>query len=325
MLLPEEPAILDLRHAVRRWIAAHRPDGDVAVALSGGADSLALAAAAAAEARTVRALVVDHQLQSGSADVAEAAAERARALGCANAEVLPVDVNGSGGLEAAARQARYTALDRARGNRPVLLGHTLDDQAETVLLGLSRGSGGRSIWGMSEYESPWGRPFLEVRRAVTHQACEELRLSPHEDPHNASPDFVRVRLRTEVLPLLEEVLGGGVAGALARTGEQLREEGAVLDAVAADAGSEAVVDREIDAVVLALSAPPVRRRVLRGWLLAAGARGLGNRQLRAVDDLVARWRGQGPVAIGGGTPDARLVVWRRRGRLNVGLDDQRRV
>ncbi|MEV0947427.1 tRNA lysidine(34) synthetase TilS [Rhodococcus sp. NPDC049939] len=325
MLLPEEPAILVVRHAVRRWLAEHCPDGDVAVALSGGADSLALTAVAAAEARSVRALVVDHRLQPGSAEVAETAAAQARALGCASVEVLPVEVTGSGGLEAAARQVRYAALDRARGARPVLLGHTLDDQAETVLLGLSRGSGGRSIWGMSEYESPWGRPFLEVRREVTHQACDELGLIPHVDPHNASPDFARVRLRTEVLPLLEEVLGGGVAEALARTAEQLREEGAVLDAVAEVAASEAVVDGEIDVMVLAQSAPPVRRRVLRTWLLGKGARGLGNKQLRAVDDLAVRWHGQGPVAIGGGTPNARLVVCRRRGRLNVGLEEQRRV
>ncbi|MFC9361212.1 tRNA lysidine(34) synthetase TilS [Rhodococcus sp. NPDC057014] len=324
-VLPEEPAILEVRHAVRRWIAAHSPDGDVAVALSGGADSLALTAAAAAEARSAVALVVDHRLQPGSDAVADEAAARARALGCASAVVLPVDVTGAGGLEAAARHARYRALDSARETRPVLLGHTLDDQAETVLLGLSRGSGGRSIWGMSPYDSPWGRPLLDVRRAVTRQTCAELGLDPHEDPHNSSPDFVRVRLRTEVLPLLEDVLGGGVAGALARTGEHLREEGAVLDTLAADAEAKVVVDGEIDAALLALSAPPVRRRVLRSWLHAAGARGLGDTQLRAVDDLVARWRGQGQVAVGGGTPDARLVVRRRRGRLNVGLDDRRRV
>ncbi|QTJ66313.1 tRNA lysidine(34) synthetase TilS [Rhodococcus sp. ZPP] len=325
MLLPEEPAILEVRHAVRRWLVQHCPGGVVAVALSGGADSLALTAAAAAEARTVRALVVDHRLQTGSADVAQEAAARARALGCVSTEVLGVDVTGSGGLEAAARDARYRALDSARRSDPVLLGHTLDDQAETVLLGLARGSGGRSIWGMSAYDSPWGRPLLGVRRAVTHQACSELGLLPHEDPHNASPDFTRVRLRTEVLPLLEDVLGGGVAGALARTGEQLREEGAVLDSAADTVGARAVVDGELDVAALADVAPPIRRRVLRTWLLAAGARALGDKQLRAVDDLVVQWRGQGPVAVGGGTPDARLVVCRRRGRLNVGLDDRRRV
>ncbi|MFZ2173233.1 MAG: tRNA lysidine(34) synthetase TilS [Rhodococcus sp. (in: high G+C Gram-positive bacteria)] len=325
MLLPEEPAVLEVRHAVRRWIDRYARDGDIAVGLSGGADSLALTAAAAAEARSVRGLVVDHQLQPGSADVAGEAAERAMALGCASVEVLPVEVDGPGGMEAAARTARYAALDSARGSRPVLLGHTLDDQAETVLLGLSRGSGGRSIWGMSAYDPPWGRPLLKVRRTVTRRVCAELGLTPYEDPHNASPDFVRVRLRTEVLPLLEDVLGGGVAAALGRTADQLREEGAVLDAVAAKATAAAVVDGGIDVAVLAGSAAPIRRRVLRSWLLAAGARSLGDRQLRAVDDLVAQWRGQGPVAIGGGTPEARLVVSRRRGRLNVGLDYQRRV
>ncbi|MCQ4122464.1 tRNA lysidine(34) synthetase TilS [Rhodococcus tibetensis] len=325
MLLPEEPAILQVRHAVRRWLALYCPRGEVAVALSGGADSLALTAAAATEARTVRALVVDHGLQLGSAEVAQEAAARARVLGCVSADVLTVEVTGSGGLEAAARDARYRALDSARRTDPVMLGHTLDDQAETVLLGLARGSGGRSIWGMSAFDSPWGRPLLGVRRAVTHQACAELGLTPHEDPHNASPDFTRVRLRTEVLPLLEDVLGGGVASALARTGDQLREEGALLDSVAETAAKRAVVDGQIDAAALADAAPPIRRRVLRTWLLSAGARGLGDKQLRAVDDLVVQWRGQGPVAVGGGTPDVRLVVCRRRGRLNVGLDDRRRV
>lgn len=325
MLLPEEPAILEVRQAVQQWIARHAPDSEVVVALSGGADSLALTAAAAAEAGSVRALVVDHRLQAGSADVAREAAEQALSLGCAGAEVLPVDVTGPGGLEAAARSARYGALAAARDSLPVLLGHTLDDQAETVLLGLSRGSGGRSIWGMSTYDGPWGRPLLGVRRAVTRQACRELGLTPHEDPHNQSPDFARVRLRTEVLPMLEEILGGGVAPALARTADQLREEGAVLDAVAAQTAIEVLVDGEIDVEALALSAPPVRRRVVRSWLLAAGARGLGDKQLRAVDALIARWHGQGSVAVGGGTPDARLVVSRRRGRLSVGFDDRRRV
>lgn len=125
--------------------------------------------------------------------------------------------------------------------------------------------------------------------------------------------------------MLEEILGGGVAPALARTADQLREEGAVLDAVAAQTAIEVLVDGEIDVEALALSAPPVRRRVVRSWLLAAGARGLGDKQLRAVDALIARWHGQGSVAVGGGTPDARLVVSRRRGRLSVGFDDRRRV
>ncbi|WP_031939460.1 tRNA lysidine(34) synthetase TilS [Prescottella defluvii] len=319
MALPEAPAILEIRHAVRAWLARHEPAGGVVVALSGGADSLALAAAAVAEAPAVRALVVDHRLQDGSGAVAAAAAARALTLGCAGADVVAVDVTGPGGLEAAARTARYAALDAGRHGRPVLLGHTLDDQAETVLLGLARGSGGRSIRGMAEYDAPWGRPLLGVRRATTRTACAELGLAPYEDPHNSDPGFTRVRLRTEVLPLLEDVLGGGVAPALARTAEHLREDGEVLDTLSRQAfatardGDDLLVERLTDVPVA------VRRRVLRSWLHDRGAKSLTDRQLRAVDELVGRWRGQGGVAVGGGRPGVRLVASRRRGRLSTGF------
>ncbi|GAA4490719.1 tRNA lysidine(34) synthetase TilS [Rhodococcus olei] len=317
--LPEGPALLEIRHAVRRWTAAH-PSGDgVAVALSGGADSLALTAAAVAEAGPVHALVVDHRLQEGSDEVARRAADRALAFGCASARVLPVRVDGPGGLEAAARSARYAALDAARAGRPVLLGHTLDDQAETVLLGLARGSGPRSIAGMRDRDGPWGRPLLRVRRAVTERACGELGLQPYRDPHNLSPAFTRVRLRTEALPLLEQILGGGVAQALARTADQVREDGDVLDAVATDLRRAATTGDELDTEVLAAAPPAVRRRALREWLQVRGVSGLTDTQLRTADDLVGRWRGQGGVALGGGRRDARLVLSRRRGRLSVGF------
>lgn len=317
--LPEEPAILEVRHAVRAWLARHHPAGGVVVALSGGADSLALAAAAAAEAPSARAVVVDHRLQDGSGKVAATAAARARDLGCAGADIVPVDVTGPGGLEAAARSARYAALDAARAGRPVLLGHTLDDQAETVLLGLARGSGGRSIRGMAGYDAPWGRPLLGVRRGVTRRACTELGLAPYEDPHNSDLAFTRVRIRAEVLPLLEDALGGGVAEALARTAEHLREDGEVLDALAERTVASA--RDEDDLVISHLVDVPaaVRRRALRLWLLDRGAKALTDKQLRAVDDLVGRWRGQGGVALGGGRTGVRLVASRRRGRLSAGF------
>ncbi|WP_137726011.1 tRNA lysidine(34) synthetase TilS [Prescottella subtropica] len=322
-LLPETPAILEVRRAVRGWLARHAPAGTVVVALSGGADSLALTAATVAEAAAVRALVVDHRLQAGSGEVAAAAAARALALGCAAADVVGVDVTGTGGLEAAARTARYAALDTGRDGRPVLLGHTLDDQAETVLLGLARGSGSRSIRGMADYTAPWGRPLLGVRRSVTRQACRELGLAPHEDPHNADPSFTRVRLRTEVLPLLEDVLGGGVASALGRTARQLREDGDVLDALAGQAYAAARVGDggpgELAVERLHEIPVAVRRRVLRSWLLDCGAKALTDKQLRSVDDLVGRWHGQGGVAVGGGRPGVRLVASRRRGRLSTGF------
>lgn len=320
-MLPETPAILQVRLAIRAWLELH--GGDVVVALSGGADSLALTAAAAAEADQVRALVVDHGLQAGSAAVARQAAYRAVELGCVSAEVLTVEVGTDGGVEAAARRARYEALDTARAGASVLLGHTLDDQAETVLLGLARGSGPRSIWGMRDYDPPWGRPLLGTRAATTRAACVELGIEPYEDPHNTSPDFTRVRLRREVLPLLEDVLGGGVASALARTADQLREDGSVLDAIAAEVfdkvghGSDLDIDDIID------EPAAVRRRVLRLWLLNGGAKALTDKHLRAVDDLMLRWRGQGGVAVGGGTPGSRLVTSRRHGKLTLSLEKGR--
>ncbi|CRK50192.1 tRNA(Ile)-lysidine synthase [Rhodococcus sp. RD6.2] len=322
--LPEGPALLEVRHGIRRWLAAHDPVDGVAVALSGGADSLALTAAAVAEIGEVHALVVDHRLQAGSGDVAQRAADRARTLGCASARVLAVDVTGRGGVEAAARSARYAALDGARANRPVLLGHTLDDQAETVLLGLARGSGPRSIAGMRDWDEPWGRPLLGVRRDTTERACGELGLQPWHDPHNADPAFTRVRLRTEALPLLEQILGGGVAQALARTAAQLREDGEVLDASAAELRRAATVHSEtggdeLDTDVLGAAHPAIRRRAMREWLQVSGVVGLTDVQLRAADDLVGRWRGQGGVALGGGRHGARLVLTRRRGRLSVGF------
>lgn len=317
-MLPETAAVLIVRRAVRAWLAETGVTGSVAVALSGGADSLALTAAATVEAAHVHALIVDHGLQADSADVAARAERAALGLGCVSARVLPVRVDGVGGLEAAAREARYAALRSAADpGIPVLLGHTLDDQAETVLLGLARGSGGRSIHGMRAYDPPWGRPLLGIRRADTRQMCADLDLPVYEDPHNSAPDFVRSRLRGEVLPLLEEVLGGGVAAALARTGDQLRDDNDALDAITADASDRARVDTHLDIAALAAEPAALRRRVIRSWLLDGGARGVTSRHLHAVDDLVMKWRGQGGVAVGGGAPGFRLVASRRRGRLTL--------
>ncbi|ORT79119.1 tRNA lysidine(34) synthetase, partial [Mycobacterium tuberculosis] len=223
-----------------------------------------------------------------------------------------------GGREAAARSARYSALEEHRDG-PVLLAHTLDDQAETVLLGLGRGSGARSIAGMRPYDPPWCRPLLGVRRSVTHAACRELGLTAWQDPHNTDRRFTRTRLRTEVLPLLEDVLGGGVAEALARTATALREDTDLIDTIAAQAlpGAAVAGSRGQELSTSALTALPdaVRRRVIRGWLLAGGATGLTDRQIRGVDRLVTAWRGQGGVAVGSTLRGQRLVAGRRDGVL----------
>lgn len=309
-------ALAQLRRAVATFADTELAGGHRwAVGLSGGPDSLALTAAAAA-VRPTTALIVDHGLQPGSATVAGTAAEQAMRLGCTAARVLPVAVtppgsaHGAQGLEAAARAARYAALGAARGEDPVLLGHTLDDQAETVLLGLGRGSGARSIAGMRPYDAPWGRPLLAVRRAVTHAACAELGVTPWQDPHNTDRRFTRARLRTEVLPLLEDVLGGGVAAALARTATALREHVDLIDTLAAQARPGATAGAGLDVDALAVLPGPLRRAVIRDWLLAGGARGLTDAQIRRVDLLVTGWRGQGGVAVGSSLRGQRLIAGR---------------
>lgn len=284
------------------------------VALSGGPDSLALTAAASS-VRPTTALVVDHGLQSDSAQVAENARRQALDLGCVDARVLRVQVGSGGGPEAAARSARYTALQAARAGSPVLLAHTLDDQAETVLLGLGRGSGARSIAGMRACDPPWHRPLLGVRRHETHAACAELGVAVWDDPHNRDPRYTRVRLRTEVLPLLEDVLGGGVAEALARTASALREDNDTLDGLADDQLASAVRAGGLDTAALAPLPAALRRRVIRAWLLAGGATGLTEGQIRAADALVTDWRGQGGVAVGSDRPRTRVFAERHDGLL----------
>ncbi len=312
--MPAPTAFAVVRRAVRAALA-ELADGPVLVACSGGADSLALAAAARAERVGVLGAVVDHGLQGGSAERAARTVEVLAGLGVPTT-VHAVTVDGPGGLEAAARAARYAALRaaRPRPDTPVLLGHTLDDQAETVLLGLGRGSGPRSISGMRSWDDPWCRPLLDVRRATTRAACAELGLEVWDDPHNVDARFTRVRLRREVLPLLEDVLSGGVAEALARTAAQLREDGDALDVLAEAAlvriGEQSRGGLEVDP--LAELPAAVRRRVLRRWLQGRGVSGMSDAQLRAADRLARPGPDRTGVALPGG-----LDVVRRDGRLDL--------
>ena len=309
-------AVGQLRAAVEAFATDYLATVDRwCVALSGGPDSLALTAVAA-RLRPTTALIVDHGLQSDSAVVAETARAQAVALGCVDARVLCVRVGNDGGPEAAARAARYAALGAYREG-PVLLAHTLDDQAETVLLGLGRGSGARSIAGMRPHDPPWCRPLLGMRRTVTHAACVELGLTAWQDPHNTDRRFTRTRLRQEVLPLLEEVLGGGVAEALARTAVALREDTELIDGLAAQALPDVTAGSGLNIEALAALPGVIRRRVIRGWLLAGGATGLTDKQIRGVDTLVTGWRGQGGVAVGSTLRDQRLVAGRSNGALTL--------
>lgn len=341
------PAIADVRRAVRDSLAAIEPlvrpstslaqlaEGGtlVLVGLSGGPDSLALAAATAFEAprANVRAgaIIVDHGLQEQSADVAARAAEQARQLGLDPVLVTRVQVGTEGGPEAAAREARYHAYAAAiesTGASAVLLGHTLDDQAETVLLGLARGSGAGSLQGMApvvraeirhsglpdDPEPPFDgsegrhllvRPLLGIRRSTTGAFCADSSLQPWTDPHNSDPAFTRVRVRDRVLPLLETELGPGIAVALARTAEQLREDESALDHFAEELIEDLAEHAEAGIALavsgLAANPPALRQRIIRLAVSAEFGLAISRAQTLEVARLVTDWRGQGAVHLPG--------------------------
>jgi len=275
--VPLDPSLAAVRLAVRRSLV---DVGDpVLVACSGGPDSLALLAAAVFERRRTPGRVVgvsvDHGLQQGSHERAEAVVAQMATLGADETVGVRVRVDSSGqGPEAAAREARYAALEevsRRFGRAPVLLGHTLDDQAETVLLGLARGSGARSLAGMRRGFGPFRRPLLEVTRAQTVAACRAEGIEWWADPHNEDPRFTRARVRHRVLPLLEAELGPGVAAALARTADRLDEDTTTLDRIAEAAfGELRREDGGYPTGDLAALLPAIRSRVVRLAALHAG-------------------------------------------------------
>lgn len=278
-----DPATAAVRLAVRAAIAAVPDDRAVLVACSGGADSLALLAAAVFETRRreVRVIgaTVDHGLQAGSAEHAAAVVAQMADLGVDETATIRVTVDpGPAGIEAGAREARYAALGQLAehfGAEVVLLGHTRDDQAETVLLGLARGSGGRSLSGMRARFDVDGigfaRPLLAVTRAQTEASCSDEGISWWEDPHNSDEGFARVRARRNVLPVLESELGPGIAAALARTGDQLRADADFLDSYADLASAEVWTEDGISAAALAGLPPAIATRVVRQAAIEAGA------------------------------------------------------
>jgi tRNA(Ile)-lysidine synthase len=351
-----DPAVAQVRLGVRRCLtrAGLEPGDLVLVACSGGADSLALAAAAAFEAPrlglTAGGVTVDHGLQAGSAEQAAkvakvltaigidpvlslsaAVAARPRAAGCHGpagtvapgsadpGAASPADPGDYPGPEAAARAARYQALDRAAaaaGAAAILLGHTRDDQAETVLLGLARGSGARSLAGMPERNGRYLRPLLGISRAETRAACAAQNLEPWDDPQNADPGYARARVRHRLLPVLERELGPGVTEALARSADLLRADADFLDYLARTAseriagggagasprGSTAAAGPGLAIEELAALPAAIRSRVLRNAAIAAGCPpgALTAGHVAALDALVTGWHGQRGADLPGG-------------------------
>ena len=307
---------LELRQGLIANLADLEAGDLVFVGCSGGADSLALVKCAVHVGKeksiSVGAIVIDHQIQTDSAKTTQTAAKVASDLGADPVLIVNVDVAsgaGSGGMEAAARNARRAAFSNVVAEhkaKAVLLGHTLDDQAETVLLGLARGSGARSLSGMRAHEGIYRRPFLEIARDIVR--AEVSNLDVFEDPHNSDPKFSRVRVRNTILPLLESELGPGVTQALVRSADLLRDDADALDALA-----RFEITRVSDDVNLIGALPrAIRSRVVRQLAISNGCpiNDLTRDHVLAIDALITNWHGQGALNLPGG-----VNVERRHERL----------
>lgn len=311
-----------MRNAVDAFFERHNvmSDSTVLVAVSGGADSMALAMAAqfvgAKRGIRVAAAIIDHGLQSASAEVAERTAEALRARGFETAVVRQVEVGNDGGPEAAAREARYLGLMSIAteiGAAMVLTGHTRNDQAESVILGLTRGSGPGSVRGMPSFDGLIGRPLLDVTRETTVDACVAEGIEPWDDPHNDDPSFTRVRIRNGIIPSLESELGPGIVDALARTAELLRDDDDALDLLAAGmARTVLTTEGEVSLDVAGTASKPraLRTRLIRLAAAEAFLSTLSHAQTVAVDALLVDWHGQKPIDVTGGSvvrQDGRLI------------------
>jgi tRNA(Ile)-lysidine synthase len=309
---------LVLRQAVKPWL--EKASARILIGVSGGADSLALALATYQEAShhgvEVIALIIDHGLQEGSDKTANSAAENLRKIGIINIEIVRVHVEIIDGLEASARRARYSAFDAAivkYSSDYFFLAHTKNDQAESVLLGLARGSGTRSLSGMAEENGIYIRPILQIDRSTTEEVCRENNLSPWIDPHNSDESYARVRVRKNILPILENDLGPGIIDALSRSARILREDADALDQYADDF-LKARASKDLDVELLGTLPKAVRSRVLRRVILAAGAPSgsITADHVAAVEALITAWHGQGEVSLPGG-----VKVGRISGRLSL--------
>jgi len=275
--------------ATARKHGMFEPGQLVLVSCSGGPDSTCLLHALHRLRRLFRIRLVafhfDHRLRPDSAEDAEYVRRQAGRLGVPAVVREAADRPAKGqSVEAWARLARYGALTQAavdEGAQVAALGHTVDDQAETVLLALVRGGGLDALAGMPAVGSvpplgfPAVRPLLETTRDEVEAFCRALRLRPREDPMNRDPRFLRARIRHEVLPLLEERLDRGVRGALARTAELIRADAEYVDAVADAAARRAVAVDEteirLDVRALADLPDPIATRVVHGALRLAAA------------------------------------------------------
>ena len=310
------PSLWEIRKAVKPWIADSSQT--ILFGCSGGADSMALAIALFLEANQTKVIpvVVDHGLQDGSAQITSQTISKLKEIGYTQVETAVAQVKITDGLEASARRARYQIFNQFIDTyRPkyFLLAHTLNDQAETVLLGLARGSGARSLSGMAVENNIYVRPLLKISRQTTVAACHEGGIEIWSDPHNDDLRFARVRARKNALPILEENLGPGITEALVRSADLLRDDADALDSFALEYFAQT---DPLNLSINELERLPraIRTRVLRLAIYQAGAPAgsLSAEHINGAEALISDWHGQKELSLPG---DVKLL--RNSGRITL--------
>ncbi len=301
-------SLWEIRKSVKPWVSGET----ILFGCSGGTDSMALAAALLKESNNSKIIpvVVDHGLQSNSAEIAAQTVAKLKELGYSEVATARANVEVTDGLEASARRARYLIFKQFIDSyqpKYFMLAHTLNDQAESVLLGLARGSGARSLSGMATVNNIFVRPLLKNTRAQTAAACIEAGITVWDDPHNLDERFARVKVRRNLLPIFEENLGPGITEALARTADLLRDDADALDDFANQYFSQADASN-LDVAELERLPKAIRTRVLRLAIYKAGAPSgmLSADHIASAEALISDWHGQKEVSLPGNVKLSRI-------------------
>ena len=298
---------INLQNAVKNLLKDFEPADNILVACSGGADSLALAWTSQVVTKRIGlnliAVIIDHQLIKESSQVAQDAKKKCEDFGVEKVVIKQIEVKDDNeGLEAAARKARYEAFEELVNEfnaKAVLLAHTQDDQAETMLMRLTRGSGAKSLSAMKEVSGKYLRPFLHIRKQVLVVALEKENISYWQDPANTNYKFLRAKVRHELMPKLIEVLGDSAIDSLDRTSELLKEDNEALESIALESYEK--LNKELKVQELEKLPTAIRKRVIKIAALNSGVTPgpFSFEHIEAIDALVTNWRGQGNVDLPG--------------------------
>lgn len=298
---------INLQNAVNNLLKDFEPADNILVACSGGADSLALAWTSQVVTKRIGlnliAVIIDHQLIKESSQVAQDAKKKCKDFGIEKVVIKQIEVkDDKDGLEAAARKARYEAFEESVNEfnaKAVLLAHTQDDQAETMLMRLTRGSGAKSLSAMKEVSGKYLRPFLHIRKQVLVDALEKENISYWQDPANTNYKFLRAKVRHELMPKLIEVLGDSAIDSLDRTSGLLKEDNEALESIALESYEK--LNKELKVQELEKLPTAIRKRVIKIAALNSGVTPgpFSFEHIEAIDALVTNWRGQGNVDLPG--------------------------